>query len=330
MSSAVNESLFISKNKLKINAVPMDNGACGRLRVLYPAMSLFNSYKVTISPAGTYNFFGQDWIWTQRLAGDAMRELIERKKQLGIKFIVDYDDCVWKELPSYNYCNVHVKENYESMKKYLNDLADIVTCSTSYIADSLKEFVDESKIRIIPNSLDYNRWRFDRYPAPKQLSFFYAGSPTHYSANDTGDFSKGLVQYLQGKRIEVQGICPPFLKAQRIYNWVDIDDYPIYFASNALQSKFILAPLQDNFFNHCKSDLKYLESAAVGRVCLVSDLDTYACSHPYQRLPLNATSSTYKFIVERAIEHYDEIIQHQYDVLNSRWMNKNTYAKLFE
>jgi hypothetical protein len=83
--------------------------------------------------------------------------------------------------------------------------------------------------------------------------------------------------------------------------------------------------LADNFFNKCKSDLKYLEAAAVGRVCLVSDFNNspYANAHPYQKIPVNATYKEIEFIVQRANEHYNEILRHQWQYLNDRWLDNH-------
>ena len=74
-------------------------------------------------------------------------------KDKGVKFIIDYDDVVWKELPSYNKCVVHQDTNYKGMKEYLALLADKVTCTNEFIKESLSEFIDPSKIEIIPNAL---------------------------------------------------------------------------------------------------------------------------------------------------------------------------------
>lgn len=111
---------------------------------------------------------------------------------------------------------------------------------------------------------------------------------------------------------------------------MDINSYPTVFAKYALKSKFIIAPLQDNIFNRCKSDLKYLESAAIGRVCLCSDVGEYKkVAHPMQIIPNDADFNKIEYIVNRATKHYDEIIRHQYKVLNERWLDPNKYIELF-
>ena len=315
----------------KLNFVPMDRFACGRYRIYYPGLNLYNSESITISPPGSFHYYGQEWIYTQRLCTPKSFEaLLPLKEKTGVKFIVDYDDCVWKPLPSYNRVTINSELNYEGMKKYLNIIADKVTCTNEFLKDSLSEFVPKEKIIVMPNCLDYNRWRFDYYKPNDEISFFYAGSPTHFDDKSYGDFPKGAVEYLKGKKVSIMGIKPWFIDTNTIYPWVDIDDYPIAFASNALKSKFVLSFIEDNYFGKCKSDLKYIESAAVGRVCLCSDISTYECAHPYQKIPKNVTKQTFKYIVERANDNYEMLINYQYDVLNKRWLNRNKYAELFD
>ncbi len=318
-------------NNIRINFIPADIGGCGYYRIIYPAQMLFNHYKVTINTPATFNYYEQDYIYTQRIChSDTFKALLQMKDK-GVKFIIDYDDCIWKEVPSYNRCNVHWEDNYKGMKEYLALLADKVTCTNEFIKESLTEFIEPDKIIVIPNSLDYSRWRFDYYEPNDKLNFLYAGSNTHWNVNDTGDFHKGLINYLKDKEVNIMGTNPTFLKVNSNTPWVDVNSYPIIFASRALQNRFVLAPLQDNYFNKCKSDLKYLECCAVGRVALVSTFtdSPYNLSHPLQRIPNNCSESTMKDIVKNAIKHYDEIIKHQYGIINNRWLKKDLYEPLF-
>lgn len=318
---------------MKIEFIPMDHTACGMYRVRNPQEVMYDKCKCFLSSPGVFFPHGQNWIYTQRLCHpNSMKQIIEMKKKVGCKIAIDFDDDVWHPLPEYNKCAVHWKENYEAMKLYLSELADVVTCTNEHLKNNISEFIDKDRIVIIPNALNYNRWRFDPTKSPDEISFFYAGSPTHYDNVNRlyGDFSKGVADYLNRHKVIIQGIKPWFLpNAQVLSGWVPILDYPTWFARNALQAKFVLSPLADNEWNENKSDLKYLECAAVGRVCLCSDISTYECAHPYQRIPKNCTSQTFQFIVHRAIENYDMLLKHQYNVLNSRWLKADQYLDLF-
>lgn len=317
---------------MKIQFVPMDKGGCGYYRIIYPAQMLYNTHTVTINPVATYSFSNQDYLMTQRVCNKKVFQLLLQLKEQGVKFIVDYDDIIWQELPEYNRCKVHWKDNYEGMKEYLHLLADKVTCSTEYLKKELAEFIDSDKIHVIPNSLDYNRWRFDYYKPNDKLSFFYAGSDTHWSTTNTGDFNSGLINYLKDKELNTMGTPPVFLNCKNNVPWVDINSYPIVFANQALKNKFVLVPLVENNFNKCKSDLKYLECCAIGRVALVGTFpdSPYNIAHPLQRIPMNCSEGTIRDIVKKCEKNYDEIIEYQYKILNSRFLKKELYEPLFD
>lgn len=319
--------------KISICFTPMDFGGCGSYRIKYPGFACYNKAKVNISTPMMYNNYGQEFIYTQRVCNKDVFNTLMPLKDKGIKFVIDYDDCLWRELPNYNKCDIHYKENYQGMKEYLDKFAYKVTCTNEFLKKDLTEFVNEDKIIVMPNCLDYTRWRFNYIKPSDKISFFYAGSPTHYDGKNYGDFSGGLVHYLQNKTVYGMGYLPEFIKGKVLTNWVDIDFYPSVFYQCAVNSKFIIAPLADNYFNKCKSDLKYIESCAVGRVCLVSDFPDCpysAVAHEYQKIPLNSTATAINYIVERANEHYDEIIEHQYKVLNERWLDANKYLQIFK
>ena len=55
--------------------------------------------------------------------------------------------------------------------------------------------------------------------------------------------------------------------------WVPIYDYPSKLAS--LKATVCVAPLVDNDFNNCKSDLKFIEACALGTPVVCQDIATY-------------------------------------------------------
>lgn len=334
-----------TKKQPIINIVPADNGGCGYYRLMQIGYMLQQQrYDVTISGAGKYRAFAQDIVYTQRILTESlMTKLIEWKKQANIKkLIVDYDDLIWEykgeSLPDYNLCRqkLDCKANTEAMKKYLNQLADHITVTTEELKQSLLQFVPAEKITVIPNCLTYKEWYFPRTPTPKEDIFYYAGSYTHYDNvnKKLGDFSKNLVQYLNNKKVIVKSTVPYFIKPYKNTPGNYLTTYAPSFYQETREAKFILAPLAENEFNRCKSDLKYLESAAVGKVCLVSDFpgSPFEHAHPFQKIPVGSTATAIKYIVERAGEHYDEILQHQYEYLNKRWLDNviGEYKKILE
>ena len=79
-------------------------------------------------------------------------------------------------------------------------------------------------------------------------------------------------------------MCPDKLKpyVKEFYTGVPIEQYPAKLAS--LNLDLALAPLEDNLFNHCKSNLRLLEYGACGFPVVCSDLITYRGDLPVTRV----------------------------------------------
>lgn len=341
----MSEMIKETENKPIINIVPGDFAGCGYYRLIQVGNMLqLYGHDVTISPAGKFRAAaGQTITFTQRMCAPSLLEkLIAYKKQTGHKFIVDFDDLLWvyegESLPDYNLCKTKVDcaANTEAMKKWLNELADKVTVSTEFLKKTLLQFVPEEKIILMPNMLSYKEWFFPLTKAPDENIFFYAGSYTHYDNihKQPGDFDKNLIHYLNNQKIITKASTPYFMKPLKQCPASRLTTYAADFYRETRECKFVLAPLADNVFNKCKSDLKYLECAAVGRVCLVSDFEgsPYSGAHPYQKIPVGSTSQGIKYIVDRATEHYDEIVQYQLKYLNDRWLDNhiNEYVNILQ
>ncbi|WP_288402296.1 hypothetical protein [uncultured Pseudomonas sp.] len=74
------------------------------------------------------------------------------------------------------------------------------------------------------------------------------------------------------------GFCPEIIKpyVREFHAGVPIERYPEKMASLGLS--LAIAPLEDNFFNRCKTNLKLLEYGACGYPVLASDVGCYASS----------------------------------------------------
>ena len=318
----------------EILAVPGDVMACGVYRIINPSILLQQAnVNITLAPACKFKVNNYDVIYTQRITSEgSLKAMKTIKDRTGVKMIVDFDDLTWNHegqgLPDYNYCNTKVdcEANRIAMETYANDVIDVATCTTEALKEALSKFIDPKRIKIVPNRLMVNEWLYETTKTiPADDVFLYAGSATHYAPDGSsyGDFSNGWVKYLQNKKLITMSNTPPFLKTLKQFPAVPMSVYSKSFYNTSRVCKFIIAPLADNFFNKCKSDLKLLEAAAVGRVCLVTDFpgSPYANAHPLQKVPVNATYKTIEYIVEEAKKHYKEILDFQYEYLHKRWLN---------
>lgn len=71
------------------------------------------------------------------------------------------------------------------------------------------------------------------------------------------------------------GMCPPKLRPfiHEYHHGVEIERYPAKLAS--LNLDLALAPVEDNFFNTCKSNLRLMEYGACGIPVICSDVACY-------------------------------------------------------
>ncbi len=326
--------------------VPADVGACGHYRILQQAEMLMMARKdVNIVPPGHYHGIGQTVTLTQRICSKKTLEAVKKFKEItGSKIIIDFDDLIWTQngdsLPEYNWCRDHIDANgnREAMESMLSEVADKVTVSTDGLKKSISEFYPADKIFVMPNMLTYREWGFERRNFyPRQRSFYFAGSETHFNNEKKmyGDFSQNLAQFLKSHTVITKHVVPFFINSARSCRSCPLNRYAREFFNESIDAKFILAPLADNTFNKCKSNLKYLESCAVGRVCLCSSFEGgpyESVAHEYQKIPVDATVQYIDYIVNRAEAHYEEILEHQYKVLQSYWLDNSIkrYGDLLE
>ena len=310
-----------------------DYGMCGNVRLNWPAYVLQG--------------YGWDILATNRilLGLDTDRILVQRcaeKQSFDIlakfpnttKRILDYDDLVFGSgLPSYNF----VKDEYDigSMTKAIADglsIVDEVRVSTECLADSFKDtFRGYTNVRVVQNYLP--RFLFgstSRKSIRKDITnptILYSGSSTHYSDTDTGDFSKDLVTTLLEHSDDITlvflGKCPPFLKDIEhkclVLPFVSNLDYPRVIS--AIKPDFLLAPLKENAFNCCKSNLKYLEGCAIGAITIGSMFvnSPYTCIPDQAKITNDMSSKTIWDTIQGLCkkDNYNRTLTEQYT-----WMDQ--------
>lgn len=113
-----------------------------------------------------------------------------------------------------------------------------------------------------------------------------------------------LEKYIKGKKIECHG-------------GVNIYNYPEKFASLNLNA--VIAPLQDNEFNRCKSNIKWLECAALGIPLLAQNINTYSNYMPERQLFRNSNELLEKiqWLQKMSAGVYGDIVETQWKWLNS-------------
>jgi len=331
-----------------------DYGGCGHFRMVYP-MNLINSrfsfdgkINCTLFP----RMLVQDdliphvraFVFQRPMGEESTYAINAYKKfqpQYQYKLIAELDDYIF-EVP--NYHPMYKTNTVEKTRSLLVNLAnmDEIIVSTETLKNSLVELGLTNRITVIENYLPKHLYQTDtkrfRFLDIQKPTIAYTGANYHYNNEQQmcGDFTDNVQKFIK-KNIDnynfiFYGSAPYFLKEEADAGKLVIVPFtnPVEYTTNLkkYRADFVIAPLVENIFNACKSDLRYLESSAMGSVFIGSRF-TGKLSSPYQNLSLTFTEETTVEELENIIskhcnkDEFNKILSEQYDFLDSRWLENN-------
>ncbi|UYB54404.1 glycosyltransferase [Xanthomonas sp. AM6] len=270
----------------RILAHPGDAFGSGHYRVIQPFQALAEAgridgvyYARLLDPVEMARV-APDAVVVQRRVGDAELAKMERMGRFSSAFkVYELDDY----LPNLPLKSVHREQMPKDVLRSLRraaTLVDRVVVSTPALADALAGL--HADIRVVLNRLDPRMWGelplTARTATGGKPRVGWAGGASH-----TGDLEliADVVQALAGEVHWVfMGMCPERLRPHvaEVHPGVDFERYPQALA--ALRLDLALAPLEDNLFNRCKSNLRLLEYGACGYPVVASDLAPYQGALP--------------------------------------------------
>lgn len=161
--------------------------------------------------------------------------------------------------------------------------ADLVTVSTTKLREVLSPY--NPNISVLPNYLDTAYWQF-KEPKLKAIddtpiTIGYMGGGSH--TPDLGYIEPVISNLLAkfGDRIKfcVWGLKPPASLLQLPQTkWIRVSTYSYADFVDFFQRQeadIFIAPLVDNLFNRCKSEIKFLEYSTLGSAIVASNLEPY-------------------------------------------------------
>jgi O-antigen biosynthesis protein len=270
----------------RILAHPGDAFGSGHYRVIQPFQALAQAgridgvYYARLLDPVEMERIAPDAVVIQRRVGDAELAQMERMRRFSRAFkVYELDDY----LPNLPLKSAHREQMPKDVLRSLRRaaaLVDRMVVSTPALAEALAGL--HADIRVVHNRLDPRLW--GALPAPSRHQggdkprVGWAGGASH-----TGDLEliADVVQALAGEVHWVfMGMCPQRLRPHvaEVHPGVDFARYPQALA--ALRLDLALAPLEDNLFNRCKSNLRLLEYGACGYPVVASDLAPYQCGLP--------------------------------------------------
>ena len=189
-------------------------------------------------------------------------------------------------IPSYNgaskyYNQPAIQENI----KLITNLVDIFTVSTYDLKKEIESLGGSCKVKIVPNYVPKFLYRPYEVPLPKneKPKIVWAGSNTHFSNIEQGDFE--IIYDLITNTLDefdwvLMGMSqiPQWLnhikgKVQFV-NWIkSFNEFPS--ALRNINADFGVAPLLDNRFNRCKSNIKLLDYCSADTIAICSKVAPY-------------------------------------------------------
>lgn len=257
-----------------------DQGGCQAYRIRFPFVAIKAQRPDIILGWGTkipeVARETADVIIGQRVCNPGPSDLWQKWAKAGDrKLIFEMDDDLWNVDPA-NERAYYFFRDMDIQRRLIQNIqvSHAVTVSTPELADMVHEKTGHQNIHVVPNAVP--SWLLD-HRAERNHHVGWGGSPTHHG--DFGLLRHGLATFLKhnkGKTFHTIGMdyaewmkLPP---AQCHHTkWVPTPEE--FFRT--IDYSVGVAPLSDTVFNRSKSDIKFLELAALGIPTIASDVAPY-------------------------------------------------------
>jgi glycosyltransferase involved in cell wall biosynthesis len=227
--------------------------------------------------------------------------MLLRARARGVRILYDVDDLVFDP--------AHVTLVLDTLKQNITDeatldlwfasfarngnllrLSDRAIATNGFLAQRISAFAPHVETRVIPNFLNQEQQALSsRLFTEKQRSGFlnddrvhvgyFSGSPTH--DRDFAIAAPALARILETDPRVVLRIAGFLNLEERLARHSDrIEFHPLQDFLNLqrliAEVEINIAPLQNNLFTNCKSELKYFEAAITGSITIASPIYTFA------------------------------------------------------
>lgn len=284
---------FIARAVPAVMALPTNATAIGHYRVIQPFNELeregWIQGRIDYSASGLLELEREKpdvIIFQGRYSPEHLKDMAQFKRFSSARRIYELDDYIIAP-PKKNDHARNLPGNMRELVSAAIGLCDRVVVSTEPLADALSSL--HGDIRVVPNMLAASLWTGlvsarQRSAKPR---VGWAGGTSH-----RGDLEllEGVVKAMAEDVDWVFfGMCPPQLRpyVKEFYEGIPFNRYPTMLAS--LNLDLALAPLEQNLFNDCKSNLRLLEYGACGFPVICTDTKAYAGYLPCTRVRDNTT-----------------------------------------
>lgn len=220
--------------------------------------------------------------------------------QNNFRLIYEIDDVVMREdIPDYNrYKFAFEPDEIRQCVIEMMNMSDEISVTCDFMKDYYIDKTGNKNVSVVPNYIprfwadrfydeDLIARNYDRHVKKrKKPRILYAGSGAHFDVdsrtNHVDDFThvRDVIRKTSNKYQWVfVGAYPPpladLIRSGKIefHNWTPLYSLPGLIKS--LKINCMVAPLLDNTFNRCKSDIKFVEACAYGLPVVCQDMITY-------------------------------------------------------
>ncbi len=272
----------------QIFVCPADEAGCGHYRIRQPLVALREAGLVEGQVCNQHpdplelERFDVETLVLQRQLTDDQRESLQRLRTLSRTFMVSELDDYLPNLPLKSIYRASIPKDILKALRQSVSLCHRLVVSTPALGAALAGMNED--IRVVPNFLPPRWWagRQSQRRQGRKPRVGWGGGISH-----TGDLEL-VADVVMALADEVEwvffGMCPERLRpfVHEFHAGVPIERYPAKLAS--LNLDLAIAPLEDNLFNRCKTNLRLLEYGACGFPVICSDLEPYQGDLPVIRV----------------------------------------------
>ena len=229
-------------------------------------------------------------------------ELARLLKHNGKKIVFDNDD-TYKDDGGFKFNKYLDKERLDRGLKTINTTidsfikeADLVTCSTEFLKTEYEKI--NPKVVVLPNCVDPFYWDL---PLKNESDVVRIGITGSVAITSDLDVLKPIIEHYQhDKRVKLVLLSMPPNKEDKLMRELYYDEYKFWDSVNVEWQPFVMAedyprtlnelrldiqiiPRADNYFNRCKSNIKFLESSMIEVPVVAQSFPTG--DSPYEQNP---------------------------------------------
>jgi len=262
--------LFLSYDKAEANAFYRSSG-------IAPDLAKQSGYNITCCsmselPMNWANIASFDLIMLQRPHTTESLNLCKFIKQCNVKLWIDHDDNLFAVNPeNRHYLSIYSKPQVKENIRLMIEMADVVSVTNEYLRVVLSSL--NKNIWVIPNAFNDSMIKRTELRKREKLVVWRGGDSHIYDLMQYGTALNEVMESNLNFEFLFMGYYPWFLSDKATNkSAIEMQDIILYFKNIfKLAPSVFHIPLHDNNFNHCRSNIGYIEGSFAGAVCIAPD-----------------------------------------------------------